>query len=162
MAWLDFNKDQKLELAVLFGNTPNLFIYTVEDQEFKYLKEIVLPLEPSVVVDSVFEGFPGERRLYVFDGSFHRVAMLTSRNPGIFSIGLAPSWSVKGYTLDGEEGGPSETSLQVFEDDGGIALAEKRGQNWVVIGHFSTATRYPVIVFGDYLNTGARELWCLP
>ncbi len=162
IGWFDFNKDRKLEVALLFAGASNLFIYTVEGEEFKYLKEIVLPFEPSMVVDSVLEGFPRERRLYVFDSSFYRVATLTSGNPGVFLNGLVTAQSFKSFTLDGEDDGPGETNLQVFEDSGGIALAEKRGAGWVVLGRFSTTVRYPVVVFGDYVNTGARQLFCLP
>ena len=97
IAMLDFDADGNLDLALLFRDSPNLFIYKREGQEFKYLKEIVLPFEPSVVVDSLFEGFPRERRLHVFDASFHRVATLTSSNPGIFLLGLPGSQSFKSY-----------------------------------------------------------------
>jgi len=159
---LDFNSDGQLDVAVLFRNSANLFIYAREGKEFKYLKEIVLPFEPSVVVDSVFEGFPRERRLHVFDLSFQRVASLTARSPGVFLLGLPGVKNFTSFKLDGEEGGPAETELQVFEDSGGIALAEKRGEAWVVLGRFSTSVRYPVVVFGDYLNTGSRQLICLP
>jgi hypothetical protein len=158
----DFDKDHNLDVGLLFAGESNLFVYTLEDQEFKYLKEIVLPFEPSMVVDSVLEGLPRERRLYVFDKAFYRVATMFSRNPGVFFQGLVPAHSFKSFKLDSEEDGPGATDLQVFEDSGGIALAEKRGAGWVVLGRFSTTIRYPVVVFGDYVNTGTRQLFCLP
>ncbi len=158
----DFDSDGKLDLAVLFPNSSNLFVYTIDGQDFKYLKEIVLPFEPSVVVDSLIEGFPGERRLYVFDASLYRLATLSSRNPGVFLLGLATLQSFKSYRLDAEEDGPGEADILVFENSGGIALAEKRGGSIVVLGSFSTIERYPIIVFGDYQNTGSRQLLCLP
>jgi hypothetical protein len=162
VALLDFTGDGKLEVAVLFRNTSNLFVYTLEGGEFKYLEEIILPFEPSLVVDSQLEGFPKERRLHIFDASFYRVATLTSSNPGIFLLGLSGGQAFKTYKLEGEEDGPGETEVQVFEDSGGIALAENRGGSWVVLVRFSTTVRYPFAIFGDYLNAGTRQLICLP
>ncbi len=162
MGLLDFDGDRELDVAVLFRNASTLSVYSTKGGEFKYLKEIVLPFEPSVVVDSQFEGLPAERRLHVFDASFYRVATLTSGNPAYFLHGLSGGRAFKSYKLDAEIDGPGETELQVFEEGGGIALAEKRGGSWVVLGRFSTTDHYPFVVFGDYLNTGTRQLICLP
>ena len=160
---LDFNADGRLDIAVLFRNTPNLFVYTIsEDNKFDYLKEIVLPFEPSLMVDSHFESLTGERRLVFFDASFRRIATLTSRNPGVFLLGLPTSQTFRSFKLDAEEDGPGATEVRVFENDRGIAFFEKKLGGWTAIASFSTSVRFPIVVFGDHQNVGTRQLLCLP
>jgi hypothetical protein len=163
LSLFDFNSDGRLEIGVIFRNEPNLFVFAIEGREMKYLKEIVLPFQPSVVVDSHFDGVPNERRLHVFDASFQRVVSLTSRRPSVFLLdmpGLVASVST--FQLDGEIGGLPATEVKVFETNDRVCIFEPRGQGWVTRGSFVVTPHCPLIVLGDYLRQGSRQLFWLP
>ena len=160
LALFDFDGDQQLEVAALFRGRPNLFIFEIDSHELKYLKEIVLPFQPSVVVDSLFEGGVRRRWLHVFDGSFRRVASLTAQNPSIFLVGLGSLFGrISTCKLDAEVGGPEEVELTIFEAGGRISVFEKKGQSWMSRGSFPIDERYPLVLFGDYLDEGSRQLF---
>jgi hypothetical protein len=163
LALLDFDGDRLLELVLLFRNTPNLYVYTIADGQFKYLKEIVLPFVPSLMVDSLFDNFVRERRLHIFDDSFRRVASLTARNPRVFLIGLQGlTQAISTLRVDSEDGGLAAAEVVAFQHGGRVALAEKQGGSWVVIGSFVDGFGFQTVVWGDYLKIGSRQLFCIP
>ena len=160
LALFDFDRDDKLEVAILFRGEPNLFVFDIDGHELKYLKEIVLPFQPSVVVDSLFEGPLDQKWLHVFDTSFRRVASLTSQNPSVFLLGVGSlTGLISTCKLDAEVGGPEELELTIFEAGGRLSLFEKKGQGWYTRGSFLTVDGYPLLLFGDYLDKGSRQLF---
>jgi hypothetical protein len=163
LALLDFDGDSTLDLVLLFRNTDNLHVYTIGDGQFKYLKEIVLPFVPSLMVDSLFDNFVRERRLHVFDDSLRRVASLTARNPRVFLIGLQGlTQALSTFRVDGEGVGAAITEVLAFQNGGRISLATYQSGNWVVFGSFTDGFGFQTAVWGDYLKTGSRQLFCLP
>jgi hypothetical protein len=160
---LDFNGDGESELAVLFRGSPNLFVYERTEGEYRYVKEVVLPFEPGLVVDADFSGLVKEHRLYVFDSGLRRTVALTSVSPQVLLQGLyAPLERFREVFLESEPDGPGEAELVLFDYAGRLTVAERKQGGLVLHGGFDFSGEIPLILFGDLLGAGSRQLFCLP
>lgn len=162
-ALYDFTGDGQLDLTLLVDTSPHLFVYERSGDQFKYLKELVLPFEAGLVVDSRAEGVLEERRLYVFDKKFAEVITMTPGSRGNFLIGDdAPLSYVRDFKVEPLGQGTGEIAVFAFETPSRIMLFEKGTKGATLYGGFDLTLKVPLVILGDYLGHRSRQLIYVP
>ncbi|MBI4446818.1 MAG: VCBS repeat-containing protein [Acidobacteria bacterium] len=163
LALYDFNADGQLDLALLVKNSPHLFVYEKSGEQFKYVKELLLPFTPGLVVDSDSGGSQKDRRLYVLDSALRNGVTIGSRYSDSFVVGtddlLNSARILKLTNLGGQTG---EADVLVFEYGNRIVLAESRPGGPLFYGSLSTAGKVPFVIIGDFQGYKSRQLVYIP
>ena len=107
---LELTGDGIDDLVLSLEGVPHLVVYEKVDPGFRYLKELVLPFLPGLLVE-----LPGEDGtvavLHVFDSSLGQVITFRSSHPGSYSLGPEPAFDLlKVMTLDGLREGDVPTN----------------------------------------------------
>ena len=152
----EMSGDEKDDLVILLEGNPRLLIYEAREDRFAYLKELVLAFSPALLAESR-DGTLGSRRFDIFDPSLTQVVTFGSGAPGMFTESQS---SILGYfevfSLDSFTGGPEE--VLVLDYGGRITLAEKTLNGVRFLGSFAVTEKMPLVILGDYLRSGRRQL----
>ncbi len=161
LALYDVTGDEREELVLLMRGSDHLFVYELQNRDWTYLYELVLPFSPSTLMVSSAGAPLGTRLLYVVDESLRYVVNLNSRQPDRLRFGSrAPLNHL--ITLAVDWLGSGEQPMLIFGLQDVLLLAEQRGGTLETIAAFDTRSRVPVVILGDYLGIGERQLLWLP
>ncbi len=165
-AFLDFDLDNLLDMAVLFEGASSLFIFRLDMQEraLRLLEERQLPFEPALLIDwqVIHTGGWPERILFILDESFRQAAATGSFDPdSIVQVSRIPPFRSLRVVWPSPVG-PSETEVLVFESDDRIAMVESGRSGYRLSALFDTSFFSPMAVMGDFQGSGTRQLLVLP
>lgn len=167
IALLRFAPDEEPKLAVVVSGNSNLLIYERRGHTIAYVKDLVLPIKPALLVGAPQDLILGRKvpALVCFNETMSRVVTLMVRNPGrdVVFFGPSPAFTHPGKSLKvhltGENG---ESEILVFEEEGRTTLAEKTSRGVTFVGSFDTMRRVPLALVGDFFDTGHWQLSFVP
>jgi hypothetical protein len=158
----DLQRDGIPEVALTVRDHSRLVIYNVISREFRPVKELVLPFNPGLVVDSPGEYLLSSGRLHAFDLSLNKkVTLVSDAKGGLLLNHLLPvpytQRSVRLHMADG-----TIRDLMVLESPHRIAVLQKVGTEFRMMGSFDMATGSPLVFYGDYLGDRGRRFVVMP
>jgi hypothetical protein len=161
-ALFNFDSDAPVELCVLFDGEGDLTIYDLEGDSLRYLREVVLPFEPTLVVSTTDEGVFNHHYLHILEETGLKSISFSSRYPGIYSFGRPPSYVREElFVLDGVEKDAGDVfRLLHYRDLVAIVQVEAdRPRFW---GSFGTSYRFPVVLLGTFAEDEGSQLFFWP
>lgn len=157
----DITGDGVDELAVLVRGSDHLFLYQLRNGLWTYLRELVLPFRPGVLLTSSAGAPLGARLLYVTDDSLSYVVNLSLRRPDVLRFGSRAPLNHLSLT-EVDWSGEGASPVLVFQLTDVLLLAERTGGDMNMIGGFDIRGSVPAVILGDYLGRGARQLFWVP
>lgn len=163
LAVYDFESDGTNELAVLFSGNPNLVIYKIADNQLKYSREMSIPFQPAVLVNTQDQGVFKQRYLQVLGYSLQRSVVFSSLFPGTYSFSRPSSFrSLRSVVLDPiDDSSPSE-KYSVLKYDDVVSVVEIREDEVVFIASFRYDQGYPKLAIGRSDDDGSRQVIFVP
>ncbi|MGW8180724.1 MAG: hypothetical protein ACWGQW_18480, partial [bacterium] len=159
----DFESDGTDELAVLFAGNSNLVIYRIEDDQLRYLREMPVPFEPSILVGTQDQGVFKQQYLQVLDRTLQRSIVFSSLFPGAYSFSKPSSFqSSRSITLDPPDEASQGEQFSILRYDDVVVVVETGADGLVFIASFTYTAGYPKLAVGRSLEDGSRQVLFVP
>lgn len=160
-ALFDYKGDGQPELVLSLGNSNRLVFYEYLGNELRYLQELVVPFPPLLLASYRSVGIFGEERLYIFDAALQRSVYLSSRIRGNLMIpGAIPSQRI--HRVEVQPLDSSQGTILSMEYPGRLVLLEESAAGLLVWGSVDASPQLPLLLLGDYLSRGTRQLVLVP
>ncbi len=157
----DLTGDGADELVVLVRGSDRLVIYELQNRDWTYIRELVLPFRPGTLMASAAGAPVGTRLLYVTDEALQYVVNLSVHQSQTFRFGSrAPLNHLAVTEIDWTESGPAP--LLIFQLQDVLVLAERRAGEIHTIATFDIRRSVPEVILGDYLGVGSRQMLWVP
>ncbi|MDA2923359.1 hypothetical protein MYX65_01675 [Acidobacteria bacterium AH-259-L09] len=160
LSFFEFSGDNQKDLVLVFEGVPRLAIYERLGDEFRYLKELVLPFMPALLVESNLS--QGGRGLNVFDSSLENSVTFAVGNANVFVELDSIPFDYQTMSLEFLSRKKDPAEFLVFDSGGRITLAKKTLEGVRFLGSFQVKETDPLILVGDYLNLGSHQLILVP
>lgn len=160
LAAFDSDADGAKELVVCFEGESLLSIFEFVGGEIFYSRDLVLPFVPAILAttrDTVFQtGY-----LHVWDTSLKKSVLFSTRYPGVYSYSKPSTYQgIEVVELDPPVPGGERFGLISYKDR--LVVTSNYGASYHFLASFMRAPSLPLVVIGDYSETGLREVIVLP
>ncbi|HLV02705.1 MAG TPA: hypothetical protein VKZ59_15655 [Acidobacteriota bacterium] len=161
MALFGRGTDGYPQLAVVINGNPNLIFFSIRQSDFRYSRELSLPVVPALLAEVALQGPYDERRLYVLGSSLNRGYYLSSR----FSESLLFSWNPLPAQLRSYE---IEVSPDTFAEFHTLRINQRTllfqqlegGLNF--LAGVNLGGGLPMLLLGDFFDAGHWQMVYFP
>ncbi len=161
LALFDFDADGVLEIAAIMAGNSHLVVYSLVGGEVRYLKELVLPFEPSLVMDlRISHTGRVARLLYVFDQTLTSGLTFSSFAPDVFQLtNESPALRILDVFMAGDS---IDDQILAVESHDRVIVVRRTLNGVELLTRFDTSRGTPDGVIGDYFGNGGRQMLLWP